>query len=213
LKLPFSLPGQLALIGHRVRFIDDFSPENLLQDVLQRDQTGESPIFVNHHKKMLFQLQKLGQHLIQFGCLSHEMDRPHQFRQMLIHFSLCKGHEDVLGINQPYHVLYSLIVDGYSAVFKPTGRGHGLLKGQVFAQGKHDRPGRHDVFDHPGLKGQNAVDDLLLVNQDAAASLAQMGHDLDLFRGNGILVLFPAHQSGEEAAQDDGRGHDVNEAF
>ena len=116
--------------------------------------------------------------------------------------------EDVLGHDDPVHVVEPVLVDGDPRVLLLDDEVLEVVDGGVAADADHVAPGRHDLADDGVAELDDAAQELVLALVDDAllGGLVDEGLDLLVGRLAVLLVLLPLLLALQEVAGDDEQG-------
>ena len=189
--------------------------DDLLDDVLHGHQAGDAAVLVDDDGHLRLDLLELAQEVRDGHGLGDEGDGPDEGLDGLELVLVVGVLEDVLGHDDPLHVVEPVLVDGDPRVLLLDDEVLEIVDGRVLADADHVEPGRHDLPDDRVAELDDAPEQLVLALVDDALLGRLVDERLDLlFRGLPVLLLLLALLlPGDELAGDgeQGEGEDADE--
>ena len=167
-----------------VELVDDLA-DQLLDEVLERHQSGGAAVLVDHHRLV----ELVGLHLAhQVGHplgLGDEVGRRGDASRTGVGPWPCPdGTDHVLGVGDAHHVVHLLLDRGHPAEPDLEGPLEGGLDRLVGADGDHVGPGHHHLPHHGVAELDDRVDEGALLGLDDLPLDGHVGHGQELGLGD-----------------------------
>ena len=192
-KQIFILTDRLNVWDDLLIFLVDIA-HDLLDQVLDRHDTGESAILVHQDRHMMPCLLHAAEQLVRILCLRHKkrlVEHPSDIAFFQRIFPKFDHH--VLHMEHTDDIINAFLIYRYPAVPCLKDLIDLRLKRIFNVNGKHITPWHHDLLRRPLIELKHRVDHLTLVVIKCTALIPHFEECFDLFLRHSLLLVFGLH--------------------
>ena len=187
-----------------VEFIADFA-DQFLDQVLDRDQTHDLPVLVDHEGNLCALLAKMKQHVVAVQAFNDEQRRPRDSPEVDVRAAGECAYE-VFHVEDADDMINRPLIQRQAGESTRLEHVHHLGQRLIDADGGELGARRHNRADGPVGKSKDALDDARLLTLHDAAFGALAHQIRDVLLGHGVIVgdalAQHAHDSGDRQRQD-----------